>query len=403
MTDVLAHDSTPEEKKKASDRFAKINWAYSTLSGKLKDDTTYQSGRKTDASSSSSPSDKWTPPHRRSGQTYSSKSDTKADWRDFMPKEEVDYDTDGDSFGKIFSDLFTTAAAGTAGGTSGLFKDFIEFLEGNVEGFSGGAGGDDVELRILLTSGSKSEIRNEIDDTELVVNQLNAKLSAIANEITMLEGELKTSTKYLDKMKLDESMAELKAQQNVAVDYRKKAQKRLLLLQTRYQELMTSRNSGSSYTREQPTWEEIKRESTTYSRTEAPSTTPSSKAAERQDSTNSDEDSWMNQGFGSSSRGRGRSRRNRSSTRDGSSRNSSPSSRDNSNSGADRKENVWSNYSETGKSSSPGRRQRNIEELKSIPPHRRKSSYSNQDEDRRRMREIKVDEEFDKLKKDLGL
>lgn len=402
MTDVLAHDSTPEEKKKASDRFAKINWAYSTLSGKLKDDTTYQSGRKTDTSSSS-PSDKWTPPHRRSGQTYSSKSDTKADWRDFMPKEEVDYNTDGDSFGKIFSDLFTSAAAGTAGGTSGLFKDFIEFLEGNVEGFSGGAGGDDVELRILLTSGSKSEIRNEIDDTELVVNQLNAKLSAIANEITMLEGELRTSTKYLDKMKLDESMAELKAQQNVALDYRKKAQKRLLLLQTRYQELMTSRNSGSSYTREQqPTWEEIKRESTTYSRTEAPSTTPSSKAAERQDSTNSDEDSWMNQGFGSSSRGRGRSRRSRSSTRDGSSRNSSPSSRD-SNSGADRKENVWSNYAETGKSSSPGNRRRNLEELKSIPPHRRKNSYSNQDEDRRRMREIKVDEEFDKLKKDLGL
>ena len=403
MTDVLAHDSTPEEKKKASDRFAKINWAYSTLSGKLKDDTTYQSGRKTDASSSSSPSDKWTPPHRRSGQTYSSKNDTKADWRDFMPKEEVDYDTDGDSFGKIFSDLFASAAAGTAGGTSGLFKDFIEFLEGNVEGFSGGAGGDDVELRILLTSGSKSEIRNEIDDTELVVNQLNAKLSAIANEITMLEGELKTSTKYLDKMKLDESMAELKAQQSVAVDYRKKAQKRLLLLQTRYQELMTSRSSGSSHTREQPTWEEIKRESTTYSRTEAPSATPSSKAAERQDSTNNDEDSWMNQGFGSSSRGRGRSRRSRSSTRDASSRNSSPSSRYNSNSGADRKENVWSNYSKTGKSSSPGRRQRNTEELKSIPPHRRKTSYSNEDEDRRRMREIKVDEEFDKLKKDLGL
>jgi hypothetical protein len=38
----------------------------------------------------------------------------------------------------------------------------------------------------------------------------------------------------------------------------------------------------------------------------------------------------------------------------------------------------------------------------SVPPHRR-TSTSYQSDDKRRIREIKVDEEFDKLKKDLGL
>jgi hypothetical protein len=39
-----------------------------------------------------------------------------------------------------------------------------------------------------------------------------------------------------------------------------------------------------------------------------------------------------------------------------------------------------------------------------VPPHRRTSSYeSSAEENKRRMREIKVDEEFEKLKKELGL
>lgn len=38
-----------------------------------------------------------------------------------------------------------------------------------------------------------------------------------------------------------------------------------------------------------------------------------------------------------------------------------------------------------------------------VPPHRRKSNYdSYMDDDKKRLRELKVDEEFDKLKKELG-
>jgi hypothetical protein len=39
-----------------------------------------------------------------------------------------------------------------------------------------------------------------------------------------------------------------------------------------------------------------------------------------------------------------------------------------------------------------------------VPPHRRtSSSYADKVENERRLREIKVDEEFDKLKRELGL
>jgi hypothetical protein len=43
--------------------------------------------------------------------------------------------------------------------------------------------------------------------------------------------------------------------------------------------------------------------------------------------------------------------------------------------------------------------------MSNVPPHRRTTtSYENrQEQDQRRMRELKVDDEFDKLKRELGL
>lgn len=440
-------DSTREEKKKASDRFARINWAYSILSGKEKDSNTYQSKSTPSSSNSGSSTGGWTPPHRRSGQTYSSPRSTapksSVDWEDFMPKSEEIYDTDGDSFGKIFSDLFSTAATSGSVG-SAVFKDFIEFLEGNIDGYSGSGDSDDSELRILLNTGSKSDIRNELDDTELVVNQLQTKMNGINNDIASVTAEMDMTTKYLEKMGLEESLAELNARKNVVAGYLKKAQKRLLTIQTRYQEMM-SRNTCDTYgtggSRE-TAWEDIKRESTSSSYSSTPSST---ETAGRQRNTAGGDDSWKSEGFGSSARGSGRgSRRRRSnaaSDRDTTNNSGPPREEAQSYSGGktgsekESKES-WINEGFGTRSGGRGRgsgrsRQRPSTDRDSgyrsnagasqpgdtrttsdvsrplqkndVPPHRRPSAYSSRNEDRKRLQEIKVDEEFERLKKELGL
>ena len=88
ITDI---HSPPEDKKKASDRFAKINWAYATLTGKNKDSPSSSSSRgRSSSSSSSSSSSGYTPPHRRregystSSSSSSSSSSGSNDWRDYM-------------------------------------------------------------------------------------------------------------------------------------------------------------------------------------------------------------------------------------------------------------------------------------------------------------------------------
>eukprot|EP00980_Cylindrotheca_fusiformis_P031459 scaffold26402_cov117-Cylindrotheca_fusiformis.AAC.1 len=440
-------DSTPEEKKKASDQFAKINWAYSVLSGKSKDDSAYNSkGTKSSGSSSSSSASGWTPPHRRTGQSYTSQrsyTDNNVSWEDFMPKSEQTYDSDGDSYGKIFSDLLSTAAA-TKNVGSAVFKDFIEFLESNIDGYGGSGDSDDGELRILLNTGSKADIRNELDDTELVVNQLRTKLNGINNDISSVTSEMTTTTKYLDKMGLEETLAELNARKNVVAGYLKRAQKRLLTLQTRYQEMM-SRNSNfdSSYAGQsrQTTWEDIKRESNSspYASEASSGYTSSSEGNSR-----SNGDSWKKEGFGSSSRGSARgSRRRQSATRTQGSSSDEEQSFKSSASGESARKESWMNegFSNRGRGSTRGRegnsgnsgagqpdsvnrrestyssnseanssrnRGRDTASSRSsasndIPPHRRTSFGSNQNEEKRRLREIKVDEEFEKLKRELGL
>ena len=265
VVSATSSSSTKEEKKAASDRFAKINWAYETLSGKRDaSDKTYGGS----TSTTTSPTGGWAPPHRRSDGGYSDTSSSSSsnwpgttDWKDFMPKYEEDeqYDTGGDSFGKIFSDLFAGAAVGAAGAvgsSANLFLDFIEFLEGNVDGYGsssstggfGSAGSDDYEadLQVLLRTGSLDDVANEMDDTNLVVQQLQAKATSIDDEILTTNAEAKMTSRYMDKIQLEERVAELKARKVVVDGYLKKSQKRLLSLQTRYKELITG-GANDSY------------------------------------------------------------------------------------------------------------------------------------------------------------
>jgi hypothetical protein len=459
ITDI---HSPPEDKKKASDRFAKINWAYATLTGKNKDSPSSSStGR---SSSSSSSSSGYTPPHRRSGgystSSSSSSSSGSNDWRDYMPdygsnkeKNNDDYDTGGDSFGQIFSDFFTSAAVGAAGvaagSTSGggIFSDFVDFLEGNV-GSGGGTGGDDdnANLQILLKTGSLEEVAEEMDDTELVVRQLESKKTVLDDELFATDAEAKMASKFSEKIGLEERAAELKARKDIVGGFLKRARTRLLTLQTRYKELITyegandsyvSNGSGRSRRSQSTSSSSPPRDSSSSSSSSPPSsgrTSSSSSTGGNDDISDGAENAWKNEGFGSSGRSRGSSSRG-SGRRRAARRTTTPSTSP-SESGVD--SNPSSEYSSpspspsrttdapySSSSASPSpstasggytgsRRQPQTQQTTSsssslnkygeIPPHRRTQPYVNrQEEDKQRMREIKVDEEFDKLKKELGL
>jgi curved DNA-binding protein CbpA len=386
-------DSSDEEKKKASDLFAKINWAYQSLSGRRQDAAsgTSRTGGRT---SSNSSTNGWTPPHRRSG-AYASSSSTGAstDWKDYIPnyKEET-YDTGGDSFGSIFSDLFSGVAAG-AGSGAGIFKDFIDFLENNVDGYSSSSsGGGDAELQFLLQTGSLQEIGEEMDETDLVVQQLTSKVTRVRDELIVLQAEWAQSTRYTEKLSLDERMDELRARQKVAENYVQKARKRLLALQTRYKQLIVMGGANDPRagggTRQASSSARDTQGDNASSRTD----TSSSRRTDSSDS------------FGSFGRGRGSSRRTRRNSADDDappddvfSRASNGGSRGSSSSaGPDSYYSAAPSQPSSAASSEPF-----------VPPHRRtilsSNTYTQSEEDKRRLRQVKVDQEFDQLKRDLGL
>jgi hypothetical protein len=408
------------------ERFAKINWAYQTLSGNRKGDTTYKNEKTGAAGSTGTSSNKWTPPHRRAG-SYSSSTQTTPSWEDFIPRYDDDqYDTSGDSFEKILSDLFVGAgaAAGVAGigGGASIFKDFVEFLEGNVDGY--GTSSDDSDLRILLSTGSVEDIGNEMDDTELVIKQLKSKLESIADDIFTQKAELGLTSRYLEKMELEEGLAELQARRDVADGYVKKAQKRLLKLQTRYKEMIVSGQNDTYATGSSgASWDDIRTEAAASTRTSrsdyssASSSSASSDTASRSDRTSSKaKDSWMEEGFGSSgrrgsTRGSTRSRRSRSNRTASRERSAprEPSDRNETSASQPRGEYerppyyTRSSASSTDSSAERPQTSSNTNYETKVPPHRRQSSFQSQQQEKRRLRDLIVDEEFEKLKKDLGM
>ncbi|KAG7343196.1 DnaJ domain containing protein [Nitzschia inconspicua] len=449
---VTTQESTAAEKKAASDRFAKINWAYQTLSGKREaNDKTYGGSTATTGTSTSSTGG-WSPPHRRSG-GYTTSSDSSwpgsTDWRDFMPKYEDDkeYDAGGDSFGKIFSDLFAGAAYGAAGvaeSSAGLLMDFIEFLEGNVDGYGadsgasrggfGSRGSDDydVELQVLLRTGSLEDVANEMDDTNLVVEQLQSKARSIDDEILTVNAETKMESRYMEKIELEEQVAELKARKGVIDGYLKKSRKRLLSLQTRYKELISYGGANDSYAgggrrSSSSSSSTSGGSSTTSERTGTTSSSPYDSSTRSTNDTGNQNDSWKTEGFGSSSSPRGsrgsarrRARRSSSTTDAGTTQSSSSSTGTATPSSPasppPRSESPYSSSSSasygresvrptSNPSTSTAINSTGNSSDSSVPPHRRTSSNytSSAEENMRRMREIKVDEEFEKLKKDLGL
>lgn len=428
-------DSSAGDKKAASDRFAKINWAYSTIvDGKAP----------ASSSSSSRKSTGWEPPHRRTGAYTSSSSSSSrsnsdanysTDWRDYIPnkgREEV-YDSNGDSFGKILSDLMQGGAAAVGGvsGGAGVFKDFVDFLEQNVEAYSPTSGSDDAfELRVLLQTGSIDDIGEEMDETELVVQQLTNKQSNMQNELVQIQADLAIAVaggSYLERMKQQERCDEINAQKTVVEGYLKRARTRLVSLQTRYKELIVSgqndRRAGGGRTANRqdskPQQEQYQEPRQTRRNSATTESNRSTSKNDGQQTSSSSDESWKGEGFGSFGRGssrRGGASRNRQSSTESSEQqtgtdfettrrtSASTTSTDYAN-----KPRADSQASEPSSSSSSS----SVPNNDWIPPHRRQAtattttttttSYGDKKDSERRLRELKVDEEFDKLKRDLGL
>eukprot|EP00985_Skeletonema_marinoi_P013027 scaffold6416_cov111-Skeletonema_marinoi.AAC.6 len=430
---LLDQDSTAAEREQASKNFARINAAYEMLTG----------GTKGSASSDSSTSAKTTsggynyqPPHRRSSSYSSSSSSTRStNWEDFMPNyndEDQKYDAGGDSFGSIFSDLLTGAAGAAAGvaGSSrggGIFGDFIDFLEGNIDGFESGYD-DDRSLSELLNYGSFDDIANEMDETDVLVTSLETKQKSVENDLVQIQADLNLATKFSEKLDLEERIAELKAREKVVKGYLKKGRNRLVRLRERYKELMVEGRGGRGYgSRSSSSQSSASSSSSSYSSsssgpsssyrapnpTTQPPPSPSPPPPAPSSSTSSDKN-WRSEGFsssyGRSSSGRRSSRgnRRRSAGVDEPSESTATNQQQQSNQQQQRPASeTYSNRSSSTSNSSSSGSSTSLPPKQYepwVPPHRRTTSSAEAAaQDKKRLRELQVDDEFEKLKREMGM
>jgi len=402
-------------KQSANDRFIKINAAYELLSGK----TAAQNGQSGPSSTKTSTSSGYQPPHRRrsaSWQSSSTSSNTSSEnWIDYNSKysgkKEEEYDADGDSFGSIFADLLSGlggAAAGYVGGGKGLITDLVDFLEGNFPEYGAFVAGEvDVALDTILQSNDVALVRNEVDDTSLLIQQLTTKLSKLDKEIHQLELENASLANFSQREKKEEELASLKGRKRVVEDYLKRGRKRLVQLQKRFVSLRGDRqaassNSDSSSSKpraaedrnyysssasarfEHGTSNSHNESSSSSSNTRSDKTQGKPSSATSSDSPNSA--TTQRDSFGSF--GRGRSHPNRKSW--------SAPDRPTYNTDSSAKSSLAK--AQGSDSQSPDTTSQKI------PPHRLlgNSSWTRQQEDKKRLRDLKIDDEFERLKRELG-
>lgn len=378
-------NSSPEERKRANDDFARINAAYAYLTGKSDESpkTRTSSTKNTGAGSSN-----YSAPHRRSRRETSASNSSFSDWKDYIPSyEDIEYHTDGDSFSSILGDLLSQL--GSSSGSSGsILSDFISFLEGNFPSVGSKKNTEqDSILETLLTKGDFEEIKLEFDEARLLVKQLETKDIDLATELKMVEDEQSLASaarrSYMDDMRLDEKRREVEARKSVVGDYLLRAKVRQMKLRKRLDELNVEKEGGIPKGR-QYTSSTASKDSFTANRPKSEGDKSSSYQTNQVD-----EQSWKTESFASGRR-RGRSRSNTtySSSSDESSSTSFASSREKTES--TQRDEKYSN-------------EQNAQKVY-VPPHRRiTSSLKEQVEEKRRLREIKVDEEIDKMKKELGL
>jgi len=386
----------------AAEKFIEICNAYELLTKGGKNSGQFSS------KNSNSSSSGYQPPHRRSsgfasGSGKKSYDFSSTDWRDYMPKydEDENYDTNGDSFGAIFSDLVSGVASATSkGGSAGILNDLISFLEGNVDGFASREGYDaDPDLMDVLNNGDEKEVRAEMEDADLLVQQLEAKCTDIKKDVARIKNELEINASYLDgisgnkrsateALRIDENLNEqlvgLEAREKVVNGYLKKARRRLDRLQERLRE-MRSRSSYSGTDEPNSSYSTSRDAKTSSSQSygKAPSTS-GSYSSDNMGSTRS----TTRESFGSSGRG-SRSRRSRSRSRRSSYNESPPTSSPSTNdraytsSASTRAPSTSYSSSSTTRSNS----QSTLTSASTVPPHRRSpSSTTNSFKEKKRLR-----------------
>ncbi|KAL7443903.1 hypothetical protein ACHAXM_009560 [Skeletonema potamos] len=419
---LLDQDSTEAEREQASKNFARINAAYEMLTGGTKGNA--NSGNTSTKTASGGYN--YQPPHRRSSSYSSSSSTRSTNWEDFMPNyndEDAKYDAGGDSFGSIFSDLLTGAvgaAAGVAGSRGGgIFGDFIDFLEGNIDGFESGYD-DDRSLSELLNYGSFDDIANEMDETDILVTSLETKQKSVENDLLQIQADLNVATKFSEKLDLEERIAELKAREKVVKGYLKKGRNRLVRLRERYKELMVEGRGGRGYGRRSSESSSSSSNSASSSgpsssyRATNPSTTSSPSPSPPAPATSASSDkNWRTEGFsssyGRSSSGRRSSRGNRRRTAsvDEPSEESFATNQQQSNQQQQQRasESYSNRSSSTTNSSARSSTSSPPKQYEPwVPPHRRSTSSTEAAaQDKKRLRELQVDDEFEKLKREMGM
>ncbi|KAL7548094.1 hypothetical protein ACHAWF_011381 [Thalassiosira exigua] len=411
---IVGPESSEAERAEASRNFARINAAYEMLNGGgtggvgTGGASTGSGGAKT-----TSGGYQYQPPHRRTS-GYSGSYGKSTNWEDFMPnydEEDSKYDADGDSFGAIFSDVLTGAAgyAAAGRGSGGIVGDFIDFLERNVDGFESGYD-DDKSLSQLLLYGSFDEVADEMDETDVLVTSLETKMSTIQNELMQAQADLTAAVKFSEKLDIEERVAELKAREKVVKGYLKKGKKRLIRLRERYKELMVEGRGGRGYGgasqggsrrsgRSQDTGsyrqasEPAPPASSSAPASSAPSSAPSSSSS----------NSWRNEGF-SGSYGRRSSSSRRSSRRNrGSEKADEPSTTSAASDRMNRQQRSPPDAGQQGRVPDRGNSAPQPYEAW-VPPHRRtQSSAERVAEDKKRLRDLKVEDDFEKLKREMGM
>ena len=423
---ILNPDSTEDEREEASKNFARINAAYEMLTGGGKGSVGSTGTAGDGSKSSSSGGYNYQPPHRRTSDYNSSSSSSKygksTNWEDFMPnynEEDAKYDADGDSFGAIFSDILTGAAgyaAGYGGGGGGIMNDFIEFLEQNIPSTESGYNDDR-----LLSYGSFDEVASEMDETDILVTSLETKLDTVANELMQAQADMNVATKFSEKLDLEERIAELKAREKVVKGYLKKGKKRLIKLRERYKELMVEGRGGRGYqggssrsTDSSGSSSRRTSEPTAYAPPSSPpSTATPPTSSPSAPSSSSSANSWRNEGFSgsygrrSSSSRRSSTRRSRGTTIDENDSSFKKEEEKQSNQQQQQRanENTYSSRASSANSSRTSSSKSTPQQYEPwVPPHRRTTSSAERAaQDKKRLRELKVDDDFERLKREMGM
>jgi hypothetical protein len=307
-------------------------------------------------------------------------------------------------------------------GGGGIMGDLVDFLERNVDGFQSGYD-DDSSLERLLSSGSYEDVANEMDEADVLVSSLEKKLVSVEEEMMQLQADLGYAQKYSEKLDIEERIAELKAREKVVKGYLKKGRTRLVRLRERYKELIVQGRGGRGFDYTATTSSSSRRDtyggqspsSSSAYKSPPPTSTPTDRAAETTStSSNAESKSWRTEGFSSTGRRSSSSRRSsrrKSETGSESTSESSyrppPYQRRETWGQTEPNEQAYRSRTTSSSSSVIANSSSTVKPLKNeewTPPHRRTSSSTERvAEDKRRLRELKVDDEFERLKREMGL